>query len=104
MRDRMNIEVVGGGPAGLYFAILAKKDMPNARIRVHERERPDVTFGFGVVFSDETLGNFLSRDPESYRRITDAFAYWDDVDFVLHGRTVRSAGHGYCGCGRAELL
>jgi anthraniloyl-CoA monooxygenase len=104
MRDRLNLDIIGGGPAGLYFAILAKKDSPQSRVRVHERERADVTFGFGVVFSDETLGNFLSRDPESYQRITDSFAYWDDVDFILHGETVRARGNGYCGCGRAELL
>jgi len=104
MRDRLNIDIIGGGPGGLYFAILAKKDSPGSRVRVHERERADVTFGFGVVFSDETLGNFLSRDPESYQRITDSFAYWDDVDFILHGETVRAGGNGYCGCGRAELL
>jgi anthraniloyl-CoA monooxygenase len=104
MRDRLNIDIIGGGPAGLYFAILAKKDSPGSLVRVHERERADVTFGFGVVFSDETLGNFLSRDPDSYQRITDSFAYWDDVDFILHGETVRARGNGYCGCGRPELL
>lgn len=104
MRDALNIEVIGGGPAGLYFAILAKKAFPASRIAVHERDRPDDSFGFGVVFSDETLGNFLSRDPESYARITEGFAYWDEIDFAFHGETVRSVGHGYCGCGRVELL
>ena len=104
MRDRLNIEVIGGGPAGLYFAILAKKAFPASRITVHERDRPEDSFGFGVVFSDETLGNFLSHDPESYERITEGFAYWDEIDFALHGETVRSVGHGFCGCSRVALL
>ncbi len=100
----MDIVVVGGGPGGLYFAILARKTWPSARIRVFERNREDDTFGFGVVFSDETLGNFLSRDPESYQAIVRSFAYWDHIDFRWKGEVVRSAGHGFCGCGRVELL
>ncbi|MGE5147136.1 MAG: FAD-dependent monooxygenase, partial [Candidatus Eiseniibacteriota bacterium] len=100
----MRIVVVGGGPGGLYFAILMKKAYPAARIEVYERNRADDTFGFGVVFSDETLDNFLSHDPESYAAITGAFAYWDAIDFKFHGQTVRSHGHGFCGCGRVELL
>jgi anthraniloyl-CoA monooxygenase len=100
----MRIAVVGGGPAGLYFAILAKKANPMREIVVFERNRAADTFGFGVVFSDETLDHFLSYDPESYDAITREFAYWDEIDVVMHGETVRSGGHGYCGCGRAELL
>jgi anthraniloyl-CoA monooxygenase len=100
----MRIVVVGGGPGGLYFSILMKKAYPGARIEVYERNRADDTFGFGVVFSDETLDNFLSHDPESYAAITGAFAYWDAIDFKFHGETVRSYGHGFCGCGRVELL
>lgn len=100
----MKIVVVGGGPGGLYFSILMKKARPDARITVLERNRPDDTFGFGVVFSDETLGNFLSRDPDSYEAITRTFAYWDDIDFRWKGEVIRTTGHGFCGCGRKELL
>ena len=100
----MKIAVIGGGPAGLYFALLAKKSWPANDITVYERNRADATFGFGVVFSDETLDHFLARDPESYAAITGQFAYWDEIDFVLHGETIRSTGHGFCGCGRMELL
>lgn len=100
----MRIAVIGGGPSGLYFALLAKKTWPVHEVTVYERNRPDDTFGFGVVFSDETLDHFLARDPESYDAITEQFAYWDEIDFILHGETVRSTGHGFCGCGRVELL
>ncbi len=100
----MRIVIIGGGAAGLYFAILMKKAWPEHDITVYERNRSDDTFGFGVVFSDETLDNFQTYDPESYDAIVDAFAYWDEIDFVLHGETIRSSGHGFCGCGRVELL
>ena len=100
----MRIAIIGGGAAGLYFAILMKKADPAHQISLYERNRPDDTFGFGVVFSDETLGNFLSYDPDTYDQITGAFAYWDEIDFVFKGETIRSAGHGFCGCGRRELL
>ena len=100
----MRIAVVGGGAAGLYFALLAKKAWPDWDLVVHERNRHDDTFGFGVVFSDETLDGFRDYDPESYHAIRATFAYWDEIDFVLHGQTIRSGGHGFCGCGRRELL
>ncbi len=100
----MRVAVVGGGAAGLYFALLAKKAWPGWEVAVHERNRHDDTFGFGVVFSDETLDTFRDYDPESYDAIRRRFAYWDEIDFVLHGRTIRSGGHGFCGCGRQELL
>ena len=100
----MNIAVVGGGPGGLYFAILIQMARPHARVTVYERNRPDDTFGFGVVVSDETLGNFLSHDAESYEACTRTFAYWDDIDFRWKGEVVRTSGHGFCGCGRVELL
>jgi len=100
----MKIAVIGGGPGGLYFSILMKKARPEARIDVYERNRPDDTFGFGVVFSDETLDTFLGEDPETYEAIAGSFAYWDEIDFVFKGETIRSDGHGFCGCGRRELL
>ena len=100
----MRVAVVGGGAAGLYFALLAKKAWPGWDIEVFERNRSDDTFGFGVVFSDETLDNFRDHDPESYDAIRDVFVYWDQIDFVFHGETIRSAGHGFCGCSRRELL
>ena len=100
----MKIVIIGGGAAGLYFSILMKKADPSHNITVYERNRADDTFGFGVVFSDETLGNFLSFDPETYDEIAGAFAYWDEIDFVWKDETIRTAGHGFCGCGRRELL
>ncbi|MCY4549013.1 MAG: bifunctional salicylyl-CoA 5-hydroxylase/oxidoreductase [Defluviicoccus sp.] len=100
----MRVAVVGGGAAGLYFALLAKKAWPGWHVEVFERNRSDDTFGFGVVFSDETLDNFRDYDPESYAAIRDVFVYWDEIDFVFRGETVRSAGHGFCGCARRDLL
>jgi anthraniloyl-CoA monooxygenase len=100
----MRIVIVGGGAAGLYFALLAKKAWPDWRIEVYERNRSNDTFGFGVVFSDATLGHFENYDKASYDAIRDQFAYWDAIDVVLHGETIRSFGHGFCGCGRMELL
>ena len=82
----MKIAVIGGGAAGLYFSILMKKAYPGHELSVFERNRSDDTFGFGVVFSDETLGNFLSYDPETYDKITSEFAYWDAIDFNFKGR------------------
>src|ERR1051325_4760351 len=100
----MKVHVVGGGPAGLYFAILFKKEWPGSRITVFERNRPDDTFGFGVVFSDETLGNFKASDPKSYAAITEAFAYWSAIDVRVRGEVIRSDGHGFCGLERKTLL
>ena len=81
----MRIAVIGGGPAGLYFSILMKKADPFVDITVYERNLSDDTFGFGVVFSDQTLDNFERYDPESYAAITDEFAYWDDVEINFKG-------------------
>ena len=75
----MKITVIGGGPGGLYFSILTKKAMPHCQIDIYERNKPDDSFGFGVVFSDETLGEFLKRDMQSYELIRSKFAYWDDI-------------------------
>ncbi len=100
----MKIEIVGGGPAGLYFAVLMKRLDPGHRITVHERNRPDDTFGWGVVFSDETLSGFAEADPESHRAITSRFAYWTDIDVFFRGERIRSTGHGFCGIARREFL
>jgi anthraniloyl-CoA monooxygenase len=100
----MKIAVIGGGPAGLYFALLMKKADPGHRIAVLERNRPDDTFGWGVVFSDQTLGNFAAADPETCREIGDHFARWDDIDVHVKGRVVTSGGHGFSGIARRTLL
>ena len=100
----MKVNVVGGGPAGLYFAILMKKAWPDTRIAVFERNRADDTFGFGVVFSDETLEQFERHDRESHRAITDHFAYWDDIEIHFRGTVHRIGGNGFSGCSRATLL
>jgi len=100
----MNIAVIGGGPGGLYFAILAKRAFPKADIRVVERNGPEDTFGWGVVFSRETLGNIEEADPESYARIAEAFIYWDDIETFQGGTSTVSRGHGFCGFSRKKLL
>jgi anthraniloyl-CoA monooxygenase len=100
----MKIAIIGGGPAGLYSAILLKKQRPQAEITVYERNRADDTFGFGVVFSDATLDNFEKYDAPSYRRITQEFAYWDDIAVHFRGTVHRVGGNGFCGCSRRQLL
>jgi anthraniloyl-CoA monooxygenase len=100
----MKISVIGGGPGGLYFALLLKKTFPSYTIDVYERNRADDTFGFGVVFSDETLGIFRDYDLESYEMIRRNFAYWGDVDIHFKGHVMRCGGNGFCGCSRQTLL
>jgi anthraniloyl-CoA monooxygenase len=100
----MRIAVIGGGPAGLYFAILMKRDHPASRITVVERNQADDTFGFGVVFSDATLDAFQHADQPSYRAITRNFAYWDDIEIHWRGAVHRIGGNGFCGCSRRTLL
>lgn len=100
----MKITVIGGGPGGLYFSILTKKAMPHCQIDIYERNKPDDSFGFGVVFSDETLGEFLKRDMKSYELIRSKFAYWDDIVIARDGESVTIAGNGFCGCSRKTLL
>ncbi|OYW08366.1 MAG: oxidoreductase, partial [Rhodospirillales bacterium 12-71-4] len=100
----MRIAVIGGGPAGLYFAILMKRDFPASRITVVERNRAEDSFGFGVVFSDATLDAFRQADEPSYRAITESFAYWDDIAIVARGAEHRIGGNGFCGCSRRTLL
>ncbi|HEX8857661.1 MAG TPA: FAD-dependent monooxygenase, partial [Actinomycetes bacterium] len=100
----MRIGILGGGPAGLYFALLMKKADPRHEIRVIERNPPDATFGWGVVFSEETLGALRDADYESYVRITDTFAKWNAIDVRYRGQTIRSRGHAFSGIARKELL
>jgi anthraniloyl-CoA monooxygenase len=100
----MRIVSIGGGPAGLYTSILLKKALPQASISVYERNRADDTFGWGVVFSSETLSGFELADAPSYRRITEEFRYWDDIETYALGECVRSTGHGFCGMSRRKLL
>ena len=100
----MKVTVIGGGPGGLYFSILLKKALPESQIDVFERNRANDAFGFGVVFSDETLSEFLSRDPESYELIRRQFAYWDELDVARDGEVVHITGNGFCGCSRKTLL
>ena len=100
----MKIVSVGGGPAGLYFSILMKKASPESVIEVYERNRHDDTFGWGVVFSDETLDNFGEADPESYAEIRRQFRYWNRIDNYYKDSCIRSTGHGFCGLSRKKLL
>ena len=100
----MRIACLGGGPAGLYFAISMKLRDPSSEIVVIERNRFDDTFGWGVVLSDETLDNLAANDPVSAKSIGENFAYWDDIALHYRGMTHVSSGHGFCGIGRKKLL
>jgi anthraniloyl-CoA monooxygenase len=100
----VRIVCVGGGPGGLYLAALLKRANPGHDITVIERNRPYDTFGWGVVFSDQTLGNLRVADPQTHGEILDAFFRWDDIDVHFRGRTITSGGHGFCGIGRKRLL
>jgi anthraniloyl-CoA monooxygenase len=100
----MNIVCVGGGPAGLYFSLLMKQQDPAHDITVIERNGQHDTFGWGVVFSDQTLGNLAAADEPSARAILQSFNHWDDIDIHFRGRTLTSGGHGFCGIGRIRLL
>ena len=100
----LKISILGGGPAGLYFAILMKKARPECRVVLYERNRADDTFGFGVVFSDQTLDIFRRYDRESHAAILANFAYWDDIEVHFKGEVIRVGGNGFCGCSRQTLL
>src|SRR5262249_14451064 len=100
----VRIVSIGGGPAGLYFALLMKKADPTHEITVLERNRADDTFGFGVVFSDATLENFAAADRPTWEAITQAFAHWDDIDIHYQGQVLTSTGHGFSGMSRQRLL
>src|ERR1041385_2343353 len=100
----MKISVLGGGPAGLYFAILMKKARAGCDITVYEKNAPNVTWGWGVVFSDETISGFLEADAKSYERVTRNFARWESIDISFRGKVIRSRGHIFCGIRRMKLL
>lgn len=100
----MNINVIGGGPAGLYFAILMKKAEPGRRVRIYERNGPDDTFGWGVVFSGKTLANLRAADEESHAEITKQFEAWDNVDVVVGDEKISIHGNSFSGISRLQLL
>lgn len=100
----MKINIIGGGPAGLYFAILMKKSNPNHDIKVYERNAADSTFGWGVVFSGKTQANLEEADVESFNAITETFATWDNVDVVHRGEKVTIRGNRFSGIARIEIL
>ncbi|MBL9017749.1 MAG: FAD-dependent monooxygenase, partial [Myxococcales bacterium] len=100
----MKIACIGGGPAGLYLGILVKRAAPEHDVVIYERNRPDDTFGFGVVFSDATLGHLAAADPETHAEILESFARWDDIEIHVGGEVLRSTGHGFCGLERKKLL
>jgi len=100
----LKIAVIGGGPAGLYFSLLMKKAVPSTDITVYEKNPEGVTWGWGVVFSDETLENFQIADPETYEEITKSFVRWHTIDTHYKGRVIRSGGHIFYGLRRMRLL
>lgn len=100
----MRVVCVGGGPAGLYFSILLKKAAPDAQVTVLERNRPEDTFGFGVVFSDATMENLAAADPASWQAIRGGFYRWDDIHIHYRGELLTSTGHGFAGMSRRQLL
>jgi anthraniloyl-CoA monooxygenase len=100
----VRIVCIGGGPAGLYFALLMKRRHPDHEVTVVERNRPYDTFGWGVVFSDQVVQAIEAADPESAAEIADAFNHWDDIELVFKGRRQRTGGHGFIGIGRKHLL
>ncbi|PRD43669.1 bifunctional salicylyl-CoA 5-hydroxylase/oxidoreductase [Phyllobacterium phragmitis] len=100
----MRIACLGGGPAGLYFAISMKLRSPGAEVTIFERNKSDDTFGWGVVLSDQTLENLRGNDPISADMIQSHFAYWDDLSVIIGGAHEKSTGHGFCGIGRMRLL
>ena len=100
----MKVLCLGGGPAGLYFAISMKLRDPSHQVTVMERNRANDTFGWGVVLSDEAMARMKRNDPQSYDAITSSFAYWDDIAVVHRGERIVSGGHGFAGIGRMKML
>jgi len=100
----MKIACIGGGPAGLYFAIAMKLHDPLCEIDIYERNKAGDTFGWGVVFSDQTMDNLAATDPVSAKLIAGSLAHWDDIDVHFKDTVESSGGHGFCGIGRKRLL
>src|SRR3954465_12587694 len=100
----MKVAIIGGGPAGLYLSILLKKADKGHQVTVLERNAPDSTFGWGVVFSDQTLETFRAADEPTFGEITSSFAHWDDIDVFIKDRKITSGGHGFSGLSRKKLL
>ncbi|MDX3976367.1 bifunctional salicylyl-CoA 5-hydroxylase/oxidoreductase [Shinella sp.] len=100
----MRIVCIGGGPAGLYFALLMKRQHPDHHVTVVERNRAFDTFGWGVVFSDATMQSMRQWDPETAEAIEVSFNHWDDIELVFKGRKIRTSGHGFVGIGRRKML
>ncbi|MBM3564978.1 MAG: bifunctional salicylyl-CoA 5-hydroxylase/oxidoreductase, partial [Alphaproteobacteria bacterium] len=100
----MKIVCVGGGPASLYFALLVRKSRPDWNVCVYERNPAGMTWGFGVVFSDDTMDGFRDADEETYRAITGSFVHWNDIDIHYKGNVITSSGHGFAGMQRLKLL
>jgi anthraniloyl-CoA monooxygenase len=100
----MRIVCIGGGPAGLYFGLLMKAQDPRHRVTVVERNKPYDTFGWGVVFSDQTMETMRREDPATAAAIQEAFNHWDDIVLEFKGARIRSGGHGFVGIGRKKLL
>lgn len=100
----MKVVCLGGGPAGLYLGISLKIRNPDHQVAIYERNRPDDTFGWGIVFSDQTVDNITANDPISAQRIVDEFIHWDLIDCHVNGEVERSGGHGFIGLGRKRFL
>src|SRR5213593_1372946 len=100
----MNVACIGGGPASLFFASLLKRADPRHQVTVHERNRPDDTFGFGVVFSDATEEALRDADPEVTAAMAAKSHRWDDIEVHYRGHTLLSGGHGFSGLSRRVLL
>jgi anthraniloyl-CoA monooxygenase len=100
----LRVGIVGGGPGGLYFALLLKRAAPQHDVIVHERNRPDDTFGFGVVFSDQTMTGIAQADADAFAAIGEHLVRWDDIAVHYRGDVVRSTGHGFSGISRRVLL
>ena len=100
----MKIVCLGGGPAGVYLAISMKLRKPDYDVTIYERNHPEDTYGWGVVFSDQTMDNLHRNDPSSAQAIVDELVHWDYIDVHLKGKVERSAGHGFIGIGRRRML
>src|SRR5579859_3702770 len=100
----MKVAILGGGPAGLYCGLLLKLRDPDREITIYERNPPDATYGWGVVFSDRTLTSFREADQNTYQQITDHFILWDAIDVRYRGALLRCGGHVFAGIPRKLLL